>query len=217
MFWDGSYIGEIKERYISEIRKINGINYYHLNIPTIDPFWCLMMSSENKIPCVIDEISYLFGIVKMGTHSCTRLKKIYIMYRLNTMPLNKLSSILLPEKNKFSESKKLDIANIIIFRYICCTYNKYTTIILGNFIQTIFTNVNNSVFYKTSNDFSSIPQELFTEWIEDRTEDIANTLTAPINNVDDIVHIIERIDIDLLSYSDIIIERLYDIRMLYSA
>ncbi|GAH46125.1 unnamed protein product, partial [marine sediment metagenome] len=28
--------------------------------------------------------------------------------------------------------------------------------------------------------------------------------------------IIERIDIDLLSYSDIIIERLYDIRMLYS-
>lgn len=205
MFWNGSHIGSIRERNILKIKKINNVKYYHIDYEG-SIFWCMMGSSENRIPCIIDEISHYFNIQKIGTHSCTRLRKNYILYRVDIPPLMKLCDISANERKQLSKTIKRDIRKMILFRHICGANTNYSNIFIkNNSVITAFTNV------PTSCDIdNNIPQSLFIEWIEDYIVDIVIDLS---NNID-FTDIIERIDEDLVYYSDIVENRLNEIRSL---
>lgn len=123
--WDGSYLGEFKTNIITKRIKFDNINFFliKLNINIDLVVLCRFIRSNNKIPCIIDEIKPIFGINKIGTHSIKIGKVLYIIYKTQWYiknneieiemgePLNRI------EKNEqFIKSFEFDIKSMFAFR-----------------------------------------------------------------------------------------------------
>lgn len=78
--WDGSFLGEWKTSIRKDKVRYGEDTFIRLQIDTIE-FWAIARKIEDKLPCIIDEIKVIFGLVKLGTHSIKIGAKMYLLIR----------------------------------------------------------------------------------------------------------------------------------------
>jgi hypothetical protein len=96
--WDGSCLGRLDDNALSMIGKsdITGVKYYRLDYQGTSTI-VTRRRATTKIPSIIDEIKGIFGVYKIGTHSCTTTNS--YRYVLNYVPLDSTRTRIIEDTN----------------------------------------------------------------------------------------------------------------------
>ena len=114
LLWNGSNLGNITNNVIKILPpRLNGLGeFLHMRYESTDII-CHIYKYKDDIPLIIDEIKPIFGLEKIGRHTCLIKNKKYL-----------LSQICEENEYIFNEvENKYDIQQIretIAFRYIMC-------------------------------------------------------------------------------------------------
>lgn len=171
--WDGSNVTNFIENVIIQEGKYNKRKYWKI-IKGDDYEICLVKTSPNTFPCLIDELKPVFNLEKIGTHWFKFKSKTMILLRLinkdNTvleeLTLDKIKLSL--DKIKFNKYLQHEVQKIFIFRELLgMTANFEKSIILRNkglYIKPISFNDTNMAPYSEG---KVIPETIIKKWFND--------------------------------------------------
>ena len=180
---------------------------------------CIVRNSTNILPCIIDEIKPVFGLEKVGSHSCKFKGRILILLKLVMEEGNILQELSLDKIGYKSQIEK-DVQKIFIFRELLgMSKNFESSIILrkkGYFIKPIsFYDPNMS----PGNIKTVLPNTILEKWFKDTDLDKVVLKMFNVNKVENINSvllelkskldkIVERVNPDAITHIDEIIARI---------
>jgi len=165
--WDGSNITDfiLNENIIIEEGKYNKKTYWKIIKDNVYEI-CLVKTSTNTFPCLIDELKIAFDLEKIGTHWIKFKSKIMILKKLEIWGNIVLEELTL-NKIKFNKYLEAEVQKIFIFRELLgMTANFEKNIILRNkglYIKPISFNDNNMAPYSEG---KVIPETIINKWFK---------------------------------------------------
>jgi len=228
ILWDGSNLGDldlldIKWNIKKENRTVWIFKWKEQNIA------CEVVNIQNNIPCVLDEMKYIFGIPKIGTHTVTHGKKIYLLKRIRSENRSVASIILDKSINNYIIDMNNMISNqireILVFRQVCGINPTHESkIVIREGYDQIYPLSWEEKGITMNREDSVLSSTLFSKWFDDttfyKTLHTLLKITENENSEDneyyslrlmeiriDIENIINRLDSNLIWFVDYIIYR----------
>jgi hypothetical protein len=117
LVWDGSHLGQYPEEIMIERYDLFPYDLYRLHNPFNQggSILCAMHSSKSKYPCIVDECKFVLGMSKIGTHSITIGRTLYIMYNIQYPP-TLLRDV--PPDIKCNDNFKRMVQDVYVFRLV---------------------------------------------------------------------------------------------------
>lgn len=181
MLWDGTYIGEIELDELDEIDSLKLINFNGQMI-YIKPY-----NNEEKYKLIIaDELKHIFGIMKIGTHSCSIKNKKYILYRYHES--SNLAKYI-KNKNDIDDTLRYNIQICFMFRIImgfCKNFESNILILPINESIILPTTIYSKVNYgNTGHMGSTLPRTIINKWFDGNWRNVYKLVQSLFKKIND--------------------------------
>ena len=226
--WDGSHLGDgmIMSQWVA-----NEVNYYSIAVIG-GTVYCKAKCSKDMLPCIIEDIKSVFGIVKRGIHRITIDNDEYIIYYVT---ISNFGDILYESPLKHLDIKhelyqdmkfRRQIQKILVFCDILVLNNTEENYI-NNDLQIINTNDTTLITQKSYNsrgyDYTILSRTMFFKWFgeEVKISDVAKEMIYDKSDINEMTftliladirnkidNIIKRYDGQYIWYSYFIMDRL---------
>jgi hypothetical protein len=223
--WDGTDVTEFISKCDIFGAKFNRLKYWVIQYTDpetkkISEDTCIIKSSKNSLPCLVDELKVIFGLPKLGTHWCRLNGKTYTLVKcIRTIEGYIKEEITL---NMIAVSTPLlimQIQEVFAFRELLGVTCSYESSIIIREGKTGPYPISFNEPNMATGDNKVIPFTILDKWFEDSNLDDVVKRLCRINNIDrlatviyelrkQIDEIIERVDRRAITYKNCIIDRI---------